>query len=677
MALPRPMLVVLLAAGSALLATGTVVHAVGTRAFVLDDASSLSAGEMNGTAVLSTGVVVPGASVRRVALEDVPVAWCVLRAPDGTFFVGTGHRGRLYAVRGDSVHLHAETGQLAITSLALGERGELFAGTLPEGRVFRIATSAEAAGRAPEELVRPPGAQHVWALAYERGSRTLYVATGPEGKVFAVDARGSASVYWDAEASHVMSIALEGGVLWAGTSDAALVVRLRGPGRAEVVADLPGNEVTSLAVRDGVVVAAGNEMPPVSAVSAPSRATAAGGGPEGAAQAGPRPRAGKGRLYRIEPDGRVEAILDSDEGHFTRVQLAPDGVVWAGLGKNGHLVRVMPDRSSAVYVDVDERQVLDLDMLGEPAILVTGDGGAFYRVQPGRPAEATWTSKVLDARFVARFGELVLRGTGALRWQTRSGNVAEVDATWSEWSAMSAAAAGPIRSAPARFLQIRVHFPAEGEAALRSVAAYYLPQNQRPFVRDVALETPRRGDEPPTPSTRYKLTWRVDNPDEDRLRFRLRYRPEGETRWRELTRETEVVTETSYTWDTSAVPDGWYVVEVTASDEPSNPEELVLRSSAQSEPFLVDNHPPSIEGLRVEGGRLLGLATDSLGPIARLELAVDGGPWRLVFPADGLFDTARERFEVDLSRLGPGEHVVAVRAWDSAGNTVSREIVVR
>ncbi len=57
---------------------------------------------------------------------------------------------------------------------------------------------------------------------------------------------------------------------------------------------------------------------------------------------------------------------------------------------------------------------------------------------------------------------------------------------------------------------------------------------------------------------------------------------------------------------------------VEASDELSNPDALTLRSTSESEPLLVYNHPPSVTGLAFAGGRVRGTATDSLGPIARL-----------------------------------------------------------
>ena len=97
--------------------------------------------------------------------------------------------------------------------------------------------------------------------------------------------------------------------------------------------------------------------------------------------------------------------------------------------------------------------MLALDLRAPNPVFVTADAGAAYRVLPKGTADALWTSKVLDAQFLSRFGELSFRGRGALRLQTRLGNTDKPTSSWSEWSSDLDK---PGRSAPAaRFLQIR------------------------------------------------------------------------------------------------------------------------------------------------------------------------------------------------------------------------------
>ncbi len=676
----RPIKALLLSAAGALLAIAVVhpVLATTTERFVLDDAAALSAGELERTAVHSDGRVTIGPAIERIALpDDVPVVYCAARGSDGAIYLGTGNAGRIYRVRGTSVELFAETGQLLVASLVFGDGGTLYAGTLPEGRIYSVGADGQAA-----ELVRPDGVEHIWDLAYDSRRRVLYAATGPEGRVYAIDRRGRATIRWDSTASHVMSLALApDGVLYAGTSDDAVVARIEGPDRVRIVHDFPGNEITALAFRDGVLAVAANEFPDPPAVTSVHSKTRTAPGTRA-----PRPRPGKGRIYRVGADGRAERVFAQDAGHIASLSVQDDGTIIAGTGADGRIVRVNPDRTTSTWIDVDERQVLALSFSAGASFFATSDGAALYRVTAGRPSGATWQSKVLDARFRARWGQLDWRGDGRLLLSTRSGNTAEPDATWSDWSA-SLEASGPIRSPQARFLQIRARFDRDPNATLRAVTAYFLPQNQRAYVTNVRLEGPNkaattkmraeRQGQIQKAATQYKLTWTVDNPDDDRLRYRLRYRQDGQRIWRDILRSDQVLTKNQHSWQTEAIPDGWYIVRVEASDEMDNPNALALRDSEDSEPLRIDNHAPRIEQLRFARGHLSGRAIDGLGPIARLEYAVDGGDWFAVFPTDDLFDTATEAFDIDLSAVAAGQHIVSVRATDASGNAATAEAQIR
>lgn len=626
--------------------------AVGTRSFQVDSATTFSAGELAGTTVLSQGSLAVGREVRRIEVPNTPLVYSMVRAPDGSVYLGTGNEGRILRLRGDSIEEVAATGQLLVASLALDTDGTLYAGTLPQGRVFAIAP-----GGAMRELVQLPEAEHVWALVVHGTS--LLAATGPNGRVYSIDRAGHAEVYYQSRASHVMSLARDtDGTVYAGTSDDALLLKLLGPGRAEVVYDFPGNEVTAIAARSGVLAVAVNEFP------APPRVGAAVDGIPS------RPATGKGRLFVVGADGRTERVFAHEDGHFTSVQLDADGTIYAGAGKEGRVFRVAPDRTHSILIDVEERQVLAIDMLGSEPVLATGDSGAVYRVTERPAAAPMWTSAVLDAAFNARFGQLDWRGQGAVRMLTRTGNSATPDETWSAWSA-PVTAPGPVRSPGARYIQVRAELTS-ATSTVHAISLHYLQQNQRAAVLSVGVKARPSGAR--TATSRVELEWQMDNPDGDALRYRLRFRAESQTVWRDMLRESVVHTEANYAWDTASLPDGYYIVEVEASDESANPRELRLTSRAVSEPIRVDNHAPVIEGLALQGARVSGRAVDTLGPITRLEIAIDGGEFRDVFPVDHLLDTAVERFEVELEELAPGPHVVAVRATDANNNTVTAEV---
>lgn len=340
--------------------------------------------------------------------------------------------------------------------------------------------------------------------------------------------------------------------------------------------------------------------------------------------------------------------------------------MFVGTGKDGRLLRVQADGTTSVWADVEERQVLDIVIVDGRPVFSTGDSGAIYQ-REARAAEGVWTSNVLDAEFRSRFGQLHWRGEGAIELQTRSGNTAEPDGTWSAWSS-ALSEPGVVRSPAARFVQVRAQL--EGDAELWAIQLYYLPQNQRATVENVRVHqaASKNRDAIPEASTELPLRWSISNPDGDPLRYRLDYRGEGQARWREIFSEDHHLTKNQYNWETSGIPDGWYVVRVSASDENANPGNLALTTEASSEPLRIDNHPPTVENLSVQRGVLRGRARDVLGPVSRLEVSIDGQDWRPLHSTDQLLDTAVEEFELTLGELTPGEHIVAVRARDAAGN---------
>ncbi|MGB8330091.1 MAG: hypothetical protein WCE62_08170 [Polyangiales bacterium] len=655
------------------LLTSVSVAAVTTQSFVLDSADAFFAGELEGAAVHSDGSVSSGAATQRTTLQNVPLAYSMAQRGDMTF-IGTGTSGVVYRFDGKNVEAFAETGELLVSSLAFGGDGALYAGTVPNGRIYRI----DLKSRKTTRFSIPAGAKHIWALHYDKKRGRLIAGTGPEGKLFSIDPIGRAAELYATGASHVMALA-EGdhGTIYAGTSDDALVLGIQPNDRVEVVHDFPGNEVTAIAFYQGQLAVAANafKTPPGSEFKPPA------GQASPVPQAANRPRPGSGELWRVDVDGRAELLMSRQDTHFTAVQWAADGSVYAGEGNEGRIFRVEPDASYSIWVDVEERQVLALDLRGKYPTFVTGDGAAVYRVTSATRHDAVWTSKALDASFASQWGRLVWRGEGRLVFQTRSGNTAEPGETWSPWS-KGLKQPGNIVSPPARFIQVRAEFPKDESAVLRAVELFYLPQNQRARVSNVqgTRPPPKPGEspqQPPPPSTLLNLSWKVENPDGDALRYRIAYREEAQPSWRDMFGEDTVLKEAKYGWETGSIPDGYYVVQVEASDEESNPDELTLRAKATSEPIRIDNHPPRIERLEVRRGRARGRVVDDLGPIARIQMSIDAGAWRDVFPTDSLLDDSREDFDVPLGGLSGDVHIVAVRAFDASGNQANREIVVK
>ena len=95
--------------------------------------------------------------------------------------------------------------------------------------------------------------------------------------------------------------------------------------------------------------------------------------------------------------------------------------------------------------------------------------------------------------------------------------------------------------------------------------------------------------------------------------------------------------------------------------------------------MLVDNTPPTVEGLRVAGRHVQGTAVDGVGPIKRIEISVAGtGEWHPFYPTDGIFDEQREKFDADVSSFAPKGHaLLSVRVYDKADNFVVLNVTLK
>ena len=678
--------------------------AVVTATWNVETYQQFDAGDATSAFITSTGEVRPGWDTKRTGLEGDAV-WSSLRLADGTLLLGSDAGGAIYKVNGDGVKkLVALDGAIAVVSLAQTADGAVWAGAMPGNKPWRIDVASGKATAGPQLK----DVETIWSMAAV--GNTLYAGTGPKGKLYAVTG-GSAKLAFDSEDKRITSLAVTSdGSVWMGTSERALVFRYDPKtNKTRAMADFAGNEVTALAAfRDGVVAAANElaETPPPTGKSATQvEAVEKPNAPKGqvtkAPEVGSKPGAekdptpvtdlgrkgakkGKGALFRIGGDGRLDQLHALTQAYFTSIAVGKDGSIYAGASDKGRIYMVDPDDAVATAFDVDERSVsqvwFDKDLLS----FTTDDGAALYRAT-GRASQARYVSDVLDAKAVSRFGKLAWASGGKVKIETRSGNTAKPGVGWSDWQMPSGIGklgggneGGKIASPPGRYLQFRAALE-DDQARLRRVTTYYVPQNTATVVQEVTIEPaaketlPTLKDSAAKPrSPVLRIKWKVDNADGDDTAYTLEARREGEANWRPIATGKGPLTATQWEWNTETYPDGWYKVRVTSSDSLANSPDRALTSSYTSTMFAIDNTRPAIDGLTVAYPKASAHAADAISTIAEAAFSVDDGPWQLATTADGLFDDQREDLRVDLPQgLTRGTHTLAVRVADSAGNVGS------
>jgi hypothetical protein len=171
------------------------------------------------------------------------------------------------------------------------------------------------------------------------------------------------------------------------------------------------------------------------------------------------------------------------------------------------------------------------------------------------------------------------------------------------------------------------------------------------------------------------ISWQASDPNDDTLVYSLLYRTLGDNDWHML---ADNLSQAYYTIDGNRLPDGTYFFKVTTSDAPGNPSALALTDEKVTDAVELDNTPPAV---KVTGPLVTGQAaevtfdvTDLTSRIVRGEYSIDGNAWQMIFPVDGIADSARESFKVRATFDKPGEHVIAFRCADSSSNVGTSKV---
>jgi hypothetical protein len=432
--------------------------------------------------------------------------------------------------------------------------------------------------------------------------------------------------------------------------------------------------------------------------------------------------AGGSDLYSIQKDGFAERIWSAANDLAYAIAFDARGKVLVGTGNKGIIYRVDSDHLSTELLNAPATQVTAFLKGRNGAVYaVTGNVGNLYSIGPSLEAKGTLESDVLDANEFAYWGKAhvtaVLHG-GAVGLETRSGNVSNPQNSWSGWSQVDVKKeGGPIESPPARFLQYRLTLSRNGGEVqspdLSTIDIPFLPKNVAPKIQQIEIapfnyrQAPtnsslersvtasgapltltlpavgrKRATTPPlaidaggSATLQYSkgwltIRWGATDANADPLEYRVEIREKSSGRWRLL---KDKLQDRFYAFDSTALPDGQYVIRVSASDAPGNPPADALTSTLESDVFTVDNTPPEITDVAINksgtGRELHFTAKDALSWIDKAQYSVDGGEWILLEPDKFVTDSQVLQFHVS----GQANQTLAVRVFDEDDNSVVRQ----
>ncbi|MCS7224801.1 MAG: hypothetical protein NZ959_09640 [Armatimonadetes bacterium] len=623
-------------------------------------------GKLDGTTVSTDGTISLGFRSRVVYDPQESIgAFCLFPTEEG-LYVGTLAPARLLFIGKDGSRtvLAEIADERVITSVAVAPDNAIWFACAPNGSVYRLASHESQ----PVKVTQVAGS--VWRIVPWQGDQIL-LATGPSGTLYRLpfppptESPVKPEVLLQLSERHLIAVAVApDGTVYLGTNPRGKVYALLPDGTSQPIFECPQNPVQSLATdRKGRLYIG---------------------------------TSGAGIVYLREPDGRWRELRRfNPERHIMAMVGQEDGVLIA-TGSPGKVYRLTADGILTWLYDSDESHLLSIASDGRRMWTIPSGTGEVRELVLNQ--EGTYTSPVLDAQQVSRWGILRFSATvpeGALVVvQTRSGNTAYPDKTWSPWSQGSVASGLPVASPPARYLQLRFLFKSNESghsAKVSRVELTYLPKNQPPKI---TIQEPAPGR---FVSGSVTIRWRGEDPDKDSLTYEPYFSSDGQ-QWTPIPAKpapdekrdikdkkeekkgeekeqggpspqgTSTTTQTSVSWDTTKVSDGRYWIRVIATDRVPNPDDPL---SAQDTlfPVIVDNSAPGIflDQVQIRDGKLLVPCSDGW-LIGSGEYRVGDGEWLAAYCDDGVFDSPYEVLVLDLSLLPKGAKEIQVRVRDGAGN---------
>lgn len=684
----------------------SLAHAQGTRLWTESRFEDLERGTPNGVAITSDGNLIPGPETKAILTTPSTYVWSEAADRDSNVYLATGTPATVLRVTpdGKSTTLFT-TREMSVQVVRVGPDGDIYAATLPSGKVYRLSPHAENRNEDNATVVFDPAGtkekpKYVWDLAFDAQGR-LYIATGGPGAIYRVSGGGNAStptqaeLFFKSDEEHIRCLAFDkSGNLIAGSDGTGLIYRIDPSGKAFVLYDAARKEITSVLVApDGTIYAAGvgdkgrNTLPPLAVTGQATVTATITIVQPGSVQAfsGNTLVPGGSELYEIpHGNGPPRRIWAGKDDILYDLAWTSDGVL-AATGNRGRIYRIHDDGTWADIAHLEASQVTGFADSPKGLYVGTANSGRLYLLSHGQAAEGTYTSEVFDASVFAQWGRAEVElgpetQPSAVQLLARAGSIENPERAWTEWKPFTPNV-GAIGVPSSRFLQWKViEHPG---TSLGAVSINYLPVNMPPVIDEIFVAPGARATEntqPPGQSqpvsinfpsaqantvnfnqepgkeplqgfkdrTAVTARWAAHDDNGDDLSFTLFYRGAGERNWQLL---RDHLRDRYYSFDASRLPDGPYRIKVIASDAPSHNPGEALTADDVSDEFVVDTTPPVISGLQasvIQGKIHASLtATDATSPVARAEYSVDAGRWQYVAPVGNIADALTERFEFD------------------------------
>ncbi|MBN1436309.1 MAG: hypothetical protein JW936_04485 [Sedimentisphaerales bacterium] len=619
--------------------------------------------------------------------------WDILPAPNNQLYLATGPQGQIliYNLNTQTAHVVYDAQENNILCLALDPDGFLYAGGDELGIIYRIAPTNFAT-----TVIYDSSHSEISSLVFDSQSN-LYAATAdagaarpgaqltldngtqgrPETEQPAADAPNAEPEPEQPDTTNEPAAEPADPINESTITIEPIDQTVDIPSDAQPTDTNTEPESTTLAEEDlqqAPDMPVQNDTPP--STGTPQRNTYPATAPTG------------NEIYQISPAGFVRSVFNQPVIILDLAVDSQDNLIVA-TGNEAKLLRldIPSEQAQVILHDEPSIQITSVLVAADRIYAAAANPSSVTALDPGYAATGTYTSPVIDAQQVSRWGQIQIDAdippATSLQIATRTGNTEDPEVrAWNPWSDPQPADQPiPANATPGRFLQYRLTLDSTDQLTtptVQQVKVAHLTPNLPPRITTIETAPVANGN-PAAHNPNLAVRWQSADANNDQLTFDLAIRPIDTTAWITIAEE---LTEPQYTLNTLTLADGRYELKVTASDSPSNPADQALTSQRISDPITVDNTPPAVPTLEQitlnpTTIQIRTTATDAYNPIASVAYCLDSDDFQQTLPEDGIFDSLTETVTFNLTDLTPGQHFLAVRYQDTAQNTTHQNLIIQ
>ena len=664
-----------------LILLNTNIFGVVTRNYSSSRKGFYNNGTYDGIMLTEQGSLVLAPIIEKDGAIEGKFIWKIYNSSDGSMYAAiSGDGAELYKreVGESDFNLFVKsTNESAFTSVVSDNSGNIYASTAPYARIIKYDKLGN------EIWSKNVDDTYIWDMKFDNNGNLYAAAGGNNARVLKISSNGNITEILKTEEQHAMSLYFDSknNKLYIGTAGRGLVLsvdlstNLENPSY-KTVYDTAQNEVYAITMDNIGNLYFGTATREPSYLILPSII-------DGGKLADDSAKEFRNSLYKADTNGTVQRLFFLNQTLVFALSSDIDNNIYFITGDNADIYKINGNDGLLSYIGGLENKTLSTFSATKDGLyFAISKTGEIYKMQNGNPSEGSFISDTLDLKLLSKLGSLKAMTTipegSDISFEVRTGNVARVDNTWSDFTKVSED--GKINAPDGRFLQFRITMKnsnanEKSVPILSSMDFTYIENNLPPDVLNGGLTTYYKQQNDSSETTKSPqleenetmIYWKGSDPNGDKLIYDLEYKLKGEKNYRKLANNLETP---YFRFKSYLMPSGIYDFRITASDRFDNPIDLSKTKTLEVLNIKYDNDSPEIFdfAVKTEGNKriITFRAEDKLSFLKTVRYSTITEEWHYILPDDKVLDSMSENFTIIIEDEEAGS--ITIEVLDTEGN---------